>query len=224
MHTTTVVFDLDGTLIDTAPDLVAAANRSLAELGLPPVSAATIKPFVGYGARRMIVEGLRASSVELDDGEVDRLLEIYLEHYAENIAVESRPFPNVIGEIEAMRKAGARIAICTNKREDMSRRLITALGLDRHFDAIVGRDTLPVCKPHPDHLLETIARAGGDRNRAIMIGDTETDIATARAAKVPVIAVTFGYSPVAVGSYAPDVTLDNYSGLSRLAAELLGVS
>lgn len=220
----TVVFDLDGTLVDTAPDLVRAANHSLSLAGLPPVSADIITPYVGFGARRMIVEGLSASGTQLGETEVDVLLAHYLEFYAQNIAVESRPYPGLIAEIEMLRARGAVIAICTNKMEHMSRRLISALGLDHHFQAIVGRDTLSVCKPHPDHLLETIARAGGSAGRALMIGDTETDIATARAAGVPVAGVSFGYSPVAMTELGPDITLDAYAGLADLVAEFLSVS
>lgn len=217
----TVIFDLDGTLVDTAPDLVRAANYSLAQAGLPPVSADVITPFVGFGARRMIVAGLSAHGVSLNDTAIDDLLARYLSFYADNIAVESRPYPRVVEEIEILRQRGAAIAICTNKLEAMSRRLIGALALEHHFAAIVGRDTLPVCKPHPDHLLAAILRAGGDPATAVMVGDTETDIATARAARVPVIGVSFGYSPVPIDRFAPDLVMDQYGGLADRVQRLL---
>lgn len=217
----TVIFDLDGTLIDTAPDLVRATNFSLKCAGLPPVSADVIKPHVGFGARRMILAGLEAQGKTLDDKSVDELLGHYLEHYAQNICIDSRPYPYVIEEIETLRREGARLAICTNKLEHMSRRLIDSLGVNHYFSAIVGRDTLSVCKPHPDHLLETIKQAGGTAARSVMIGDTETDITTARAAGVPVIGVSFGYSPMPIEELNPDRAIDTYQGLSVVVHKLL---
>lgn len=217
----TVIFDLDGTLVDTAPDLVRATNFSLDCAGLPPVSADVIKPHVGYGARRMIIAGLEAHGVKLDDECVETLLSRYLEHYAQNICIDSRPYPSVIEEIEILRRQGATLAICTNKLEHMSRRLLNALGVSHHFAAVVGRDTLSVCKPHPDHLLETIKQAGGTASRSVMIGDTETDIATAKAAGIPVIGVSFGYSPVPIEELRPDLTIDTYRSLSVVVNTLL---
>ena len=221
MQGSTIVFDLDGTLIDTAPDLVRAANHCLAQRGLPAVSPHIIKSYVGYGARRTLEAALMANDVELTDPEIDHLLDIYLDFYANNIAVESRPFPHVLEQIEALRSAGTLIAICTNKREDMSLRLIRALDLDHHFAAIAGRDTFAVHKPDPRHLTSTIEKAGGDVNRAIMIGDTNTDIKTARAANIPVIGVTFGYSPDPITDFSPDAAIDDYANLRDVIASLL---
>ena len=221
MQGTTIVFDLDGTLIDTAPDLVRAANHCLAHRGLPAASPHIIKSYVGYGAKRTIEAALMANDVELTDPEVDHLLEIYLEFYANNIAVESRPYPHVIDQIEMLRSAGATIAICTNKREDMSNRLISALELNHHFAAIAGRDTFTVHKPDPGHLIGTIEQAGGNVRHAIMIGDTDTDIKTARAANIPAIGVTFGYSPAPIADFSPDAVIDDYANLSSVIGDLL---
>jgi phosphoglycolate phosphatase len=223
MHGTTLVFDLDGTLVDTAPDLIGATNHALGDVGLAPVPGGALKPWIGFGARRMIVEALRIEGRELPEPEVDRLLDAFLAHYEANIARESRPFEGVPGMIEACRRDGARIALCTNKRESLSRALLDALGLSHLFDGLAGRDTFPVSKPHPDHLLGAIRLAGGDARRAVMIGDSRVDIDTARAAGVPVIGCTFGYSETPVHELGPDAVMGHYRELRVLAGRLLAV-
>lgn len=221
LRDSTIVFDLDGTLVDTAPDLVGATNHALGDLGLAPRPAAELKPWISFGARRMITEALLTSTHLADETEVDRLLALFLGWYEANIARESRPFPGVLDALDALAQRGARLAICTNKREALTLRLLTELGIAGRFDAIVGRDTLAVSKPHPGHLLGTIARAGGAPQQAVMIGDSEVDIATARAARVPVVAVTFGYSQSPVAELAPDVLLDDYAMLVEHLPRLL---
>lgn len=215
-----VVFDLDGTLVDTAPDLTNALNHVLIERGHPPVSRATIRSTVGYGARVMIEEGLRHAGVTDD---VEAMLEGFFRHYETNIAVESRPFPGAVTLLEDLRSQGARLAICTNKREYLARHLMEALDLASFFRAIAGRDTFPVSKPHPGHLLETIKAAGGDPGRAVMIGDSEVDVRTASAAGVPVIWVSFGYSaPGPLDGPQPDATVDDFGELTAEAGRLIG--
>lgn len=221
LRDSTIVFDLDGTLIDTAPDLVGATNHALHHIGLAPRAAAELRPWISFGARRMITEALLASSHAADEPEIDRLLALFLGWYEANIARESQPFPGVLDALDALAQRGARLAICTNKREGLTLRLLAELGLTGRFDTIVGRDTLPVSKPHPGHLLGTIERAGGVPQRAVMIGDSEVDIATARAAGVPVVAVTFGYSQMPVADLAPDVLLDDYAMLVEHLPRLL---
>lgn len=215
------MFDLDGTLIDTAPDLIGATNHVLASLGLAPRPANSLKPWISFGARRMIEEALKQSAAARPEPEVDQLLAAFLAHYEDNIARESRPYPHVIEEIALIRQAGARVAICTNKREALALKLLQSLGLTEHFAAIIGRDTLPVSKPDPGHLTGTIARAGGRVDRAVMVGDSGVDVATARAARVPVVGVTFGYSDAPISSLNPDVTIDTYAHFTGLLARLL---
>jgi phosphoglycolate phosphatase len=213
MRNLTLVFDLDGTLVDTAPDLLAATNHVLADAGLPPVPADVVRPSIGFGARHMIVEGLRRSRTQLPEQEIDHLLTRFLTFYESNIAVGSRPFDGVTAALTAFEEAGARLAVCTNKREDLSRSLLSALNLDRHFVALAGRDTFPVSKPDPEHLLGTIQMAEGDPARAIMIGDSGVDVATAKAAGVPVVACSFGYSERPVAELGADWIIHHYSEL-----------
>lgn len=221
MRDLTIVFDLDGTLVDTAPDLVHATNHVLRGLGFAEVAPELLRPWISYGAKRMIVEGLAYSGQEATETELERLLGSFLEYYASNIAYESRPFPGAVAVLDRLRSHGVRLAICTNKREVLSLSLLDQLGLTRRFAAIAGRDTFPVSKPHPDHLRGAIRQAGGDIARAVMVGDSEVDIATAKAAHVPVVGVTFGYTQVPVERLAPDAVIDHYDQLEATVAALM---
>lgn len=221
MRDWTIVFDLDGTLVDTAPDLVAATNHVLADSGLQPIDAPTLLKYVGYGARMMIEQALLARARVPDPADVDRQLELFLTYYTDNIAAGSRPFPDTVTVLRELEARGVRLAVCTNKSEALSRKLLDALGLKAMFAAIAGRDTFAHCKPHPDHLLNTIAAAGGDARRAIMVGDSSVDVATAKAARVPVIAVTFGYSDTPAESFGADAVISHYRDLAGALAPLM---
>ena len=217
-----VVFDLDGTLIDTAPDLVDTLNLILAREALPAVPFAAARNMIGGGARMLIERGLTAEGRASTREEVDRLYRDFVAHYSDHIADRSRPFPGLEAALNQLAEAGWRFAVCTNKLEGLSVRLLDALGLTARFDAICGQDTFGVQKPHPDILLRTIERAGGAPDRAVMIGDSATDINVARAAAVPVIAVAFGYTEVPVAQLAPDRIIDHYSRLPSTVFELTG--
>jgi len=211
MHNLTLVFDLDGTLVDTAPDLVAAANHVLDHVGLPPIDAQSLRPYIGNGAKYMIEKATAAA--KLSEAEREVLLERFMDYYATHIAVGSRPFEGAVDALERFKAEGAKLAVCTNKREGMSRQLLDTLNLSRFFAAIAGRDTLPTCKPDPEALLGTIGLAGGQASQAIMIGDSKVDIATAKAARVPVIAVSFGYTDTPIETFEPDAIIDHYRDL-----------
>lgn len=213
MRGLTVVFDLDGTLVETAPDLIAATNHVMSLAGVGAVAASAIRAHISFGARAMIVAGLALHKQELPAAEVDRLLARFLEHYAANIAAHSHAYPGLEAALDALADRGARLAVCTNKQEALSRQLLEALGLVRRFQGLAGRDTFPVCKPDPEHLRGAIRLAGGDVTNAIMVGDSDTDIRTARAAGLPVIAVPFGYTDVPVDRLGPDVVIDHYDDL-----------
>jgi phosphoglycolate phosphatase len=210
LRDTTIVFDLDGTLVDTAPDLTAATNHALGLLGLEPLTVAQLHPIIGHGSRAMIDAGLRFRGVTPADAEVTRLHDRFLEFYAENVAVGSRPFEGVPELLDRLLVQGARLAVCTNKVELLSKLLLCELALEAKFAAIAGRDTFDVFKPAPGHLTRTIAMAGGRADRAVMVGDSEVDIATAVAAKVPSIAVTFGYTLRPVRELGADIVIDHY--------------
>src|SRR5436190_13784835 len=186
-----VAFDLDGTLADTAADLAAALNHSLAALGRPIVPPGSVRHLVGHGAKALLRKGLAASG-DADEALVEQAYPIYLEHYAANICVGTERYPAVEEAMDTLAARGVRLAICTNKPERLTHRLVEALGWDDRFAAIVGADTLPVRKPDPLPLLEAVARAGG--GRAAFVGDSITDAHTARAAGLPFVAVSFGFS------------------------------
>ena len=212
----TIVFDLDGTLVDTAPDLTNALNDVLTRRGHAAVPAETIRACVGHGARVMIEEALRRASAQDD---VDRMLAEFLVHYEANIAAESRPFPGAVAALDSLAAQGATLAVCTNKREHLSRRLFQELQID--FAAIAGRDTFAVSKPDPGHLTGAIALAGGDPSRAVMVGDSEVDLHTAKAAAIPVILVSFGYATAPLHGLAPETLIDRFDELEARAAALL---
>jgi phosphoglycolate phosphatase len=221
MKGVTLVFDLDGTLVDTAPDLIGAANYVLGLRGLSPVSPAKLRPQISFGARKIIMRGLAEHGETLPDSEIDGLLATFLTYYAENIANESRPFPGLLETLRHHKHAGATLAVCTNKAERLSRALLTELEMLDLFAAVAGRDTFPVFKPHPDHLTGVIRLAGGDPDRAIMVGDSDTDISTARAAGIPCIAVDFGYTDVPVTELNPTTVISHYREFPAAVTRIL---
>jgi phosphoglycolate phosphatase len=221
MTSPTVVFDLDGTLVDTAPDLVNTLNVILRREGLPPVGYEAARNMVGGGARRMIERGLAAEGVLFPPQKIDALFRDFIEHYSAHIADQSRIFPELEPAIDALSARGCRFAVCTNKLEFLSVRLLDLLGLSSRFVAICGADTFAVQKPNPEILRRTIERAGGRPEHAVMIGDSATDISTARAARVPVIAVDFGYTDVPVATLRPDRVISRFRDLPAAVFDLL---
>lgn len=216
----TIVFDLDGTLIDTAPDLIDTLNLILGLEGLPVIPFATARQMIGGGAKAMIEQALVAEGRSCSTEEIDHLYRAFIAHYSAHIADRSRPFPKLEATLEGLAAAGHRLAVCTNKLEWLSIRLLQTLKLAQHFGAICGQDTFGTQKPDPEIFRRTVRRAGGEPSRAIMIGDSKTDIATARAAKVPVIAVDFGYSDVAIEALGPDRIISSYADLPAAIAGL----
>ena len=221
MSALTVVFDLDGTLVDSAPDLVAALNVVLSGAGLPTIAYEDACTMVGGGARVMVERGLKANGRVLPPAEIDRMARDFIAYYAEHIAVHSQPFDGVEPVLDKLAESGCRLAVCTNKLEWLSVRLLDALKLTRRFRAICGPDTFGVSKPDPRILRGTIERAGGDPALAIMIGDSMTDIATARAAGIPIIAVDFGYTDVPVAALRPDRVVSAFTELPQAISQTL---
>lgn len=217
----TIVFDLDGTLVDTAPDLLGTLNSILEDEGLPVLALDEIRPMIGRGARAMMLRGFEAAGQTLPEARGDVLFDSFITRYDARIAEDSRPFPGVVEALDALAGAGARLAVCTNKRTHLSLSLLEALGLASRFAAIVGAEAVAAAKPSPVHLLETIRRAGGDPARAVMVGDSATDAGAARAAGVPLVLVSFGYTETPAAELGADVLIDHFDALTPACARLL---
>jgi len=215
-----LVFDLDGTLAETAPDLIATLNVILTKEGCRSLALEEARPMIGAGMRTLIRRGFEADGIALADDKVEALFHDFLAHYEAHIADETKLYPGLEAALDRFAAAGWRFAVCTNKLEQTSRVLLKALGVDGRFDAICGQNTFHVCKPDGDALRLTIERAGGDIRNAVMIGDSKTDIDTARNANVPVIAMTFGYTDKPVATYAPDRAIDHYDDLWTAVSEV----
>lgn len=217
----TVVFDLDGTLVDTAPDLCAALNYALEVLGRPGVPAADVRHMVGHGARKLLENGLAASGA-VTPALVEAGVAPFLDYYAAHVADGSRPYDGVEPALDALAAAGCVLAICTNKPVALSRALVAALGWDARFAANLGYDSVPRPKPDPGHLLATIAAVGGDRATTVFVGDSITDTTTASAAGVACIAVSFGFADRPAIELGADLLIDHYDqllpALRRLAS------
>ena len=215
-----VVFDLDGTLVDTAPDLINALNFILAREGLAPVPLHAARNMIGAGARKLLERGLELEGRTISLAELDRLTGDFISHYAEHIADVSRPFDGLEAALDDLTSQGYRFAVCTNKLEWLSKRLLDRLNLSPRFAAICGADTFGVSKPDPAILRQTVARAGSELSSAIMVGDAGPDVGVARRAGVPVICVSFGYTEVPVADLKPDRVIDHMREL-RGAVESL---
>lgn len=209
----TIVFDLDGTLVDTAPDLIGTLSWLLEAEGLDPVDLDAARDLIGHGMKPMIEKALRRQGRGQTTDEVEAVYGRYVAAYEARISRESRPFPHILDALDRLASEGFRLAVCTNKIERLAVLLLDQLGMRTRFSVVTGADTFSVRKPHPDHLLLTIDRAGGDRSKAVMIGDSETDIATAQAAGLPVVAYAGGYTAVPLPQLNPDVILDTYADL-----------
>jgi len=217
----TIVFDLDGTLIDTAPDLAATVNALLRRRGRRAVLLDEIRSMIGQGARVMIEKGMAATGPDAKPAELDDMFDEFIDYYRDNIANESRIFPGALAALDQLEARGHRLAMCTNKMESLSISLIGSLGLEGRFASLLGGDTLEVRKPDPRHLTETIIRAGGDVTNAIMVGDSIADVGAAKAAGVPVIGVSFGYTPTPMAELAPDSIIDHFDELCAAVDAIL---
>jgi phosphoglycolate phosphatase len=216
----TIVFDLDGTLIDTAPDLIDTLNVILARHAVPAVAFEAARTMIGAGVKPLLKRALATRDIVLAPDALDALFAEYIALYAAHIADRSRPFPGLERALDALDAQGCRFAVCTNKLEWLSVRLLDALDLSRRFAAIVGQDTFGVPKPHPEILRRTIERAGGEVTRAVMVGDSTTDVATARNAGIPVIAVDFGYTETPAAEFGADRLISHFDALPEAIAEL----
>ena len=220
--TATVVFDLDGTLVDTAPDLINALNYVLAREGLPAVPLKSARNMIGAGARKLLERGLEVDGRPVSPGDLDRLTSDFIDHYAAHIADQSRPFEGLEGALDDLSSRGCRFAVCTNKLEWLSKLLLDQLKLSSRFSAICGADTFGVAKPDPAILQQTVARAGGRLASTVMVGDAGTDVGVARRANVPVVGVDFGYTDVPMADLKPDRLIGHMRDLPAAVESLLG--
>lgn len=217
----TLVLDLDGTLVDTASDLVATLNVILHGEGLPALGFDEARGMIGNGARAMLQAGLAAHDKAPSPERLEALFDEFVAYYTEHIADLSAPFPGALASLDRFSAEGWRLAVCTNKLEGLARHLLGEIGIADRFASIAGQDTFGVRKPDPRHLTETIRSAGGDPLLAIMVGDSELDIAAAQAAAIPAVGVSFGYSPVPIGELGPDRVIDHFDELFDAANALL---
>lgn len=217
----TIVFDLDGTLVDTAPDLVRALNETMDLEGLPRVKLETVRRLVGQGARALIERASALHGVTFSATRLDQLTREFVGFYAADIARESTPFDGVVEALDSLQSLGAKLAVCTNKRTALSQQLLDALKLSGRFSVIVGADAVTERKPHPDHYRAAVTRAGGVVRRSVMVGDTSADVASARGAGAPVCVVSFGYCDVDAEKLGADALLHRFSELAPACRRLL---
>lgn len=216
----TIAFDLDGTLVDTAPDLARAMNHVLRAEGLGELSPETVRPLIGQGALALIARGFHEAGRTLGQADADQLKRDFLAYYNDNIAIESRPFEGVSDAIASLVDDGATLVVCTNKPQGLSERLLDALDMSAPFAAIVGADAVPARKPDPGHVLAAVARGGGDITRAVFVGDSETDERAARSCGLPFLLYPHGYRSATLEELAADAVFEDYRALPAIIRSL----
>jgi phosphoglycolate phosphatase len=218
----TIVFDLDGTLVDTAPDLLASLNAVLREAGHRTVDPVELRSLVGFGVRRLFERAFERTGTALSDDNLNKYSDEFLAYYRANIANESQLFPGVHETLEALKADGALLGVCTNKPHDLTGLLLNALDLTRHFGSVIGAGVSPYNKPDPRHILDVVAALKGDAKRAVMVGDSSVDVNAAKAAKIPVIVLTYGYTIEPHAELGADALTDDFTEIPALVKKLLG--
>ncbi|MEM9107097.1 MAG: phosphoglycolate phosphatase [Pseudomonadota bacterium] len=225
MHTPLVIFDLDGTLFHTAPDLLDSLNNTISSIGLEAVGFEDMTYLVGSGARAMINKALELHGTSVDDNELERLFDLFLDHYGRSMPGRSALYPGAADAMDRLNEAGMLMGVCTNKTESVALKLLDLTGQLPRFKVVTGGNTFAVRKPDPQHLLQTIEMAGAHPSAAVMIGDSVNDIAAAKDAGIPSIAVPFGYSAEPVETFEPDHIMQHYDELTpQLISRLLAGS
>ena len=214
-----LIFDLDGTLVDTAPDLLGALNAILQQEGRSPVNHADLRHLVGFGARTMMLEAFKMTGASMDDARLPALIDDFIAHYRKYIAVVSRPFPGVESTLAALKTDGARMGVLTNKPQELTDLLLPAVNLASYFSAIHGAGRFGYNKPDARVFHHVVEELGG--GPALMIGDSATDVATARAAGAKVILVSYGYTPEPATTLGGDAVIEEFSEVPALVKKLL---
>lgn len=217
----TIAFDLDGTLVDTAPDLVGALNTILAQETLPSLPFDEVRLMVGRGARALLERGFAAAGAPMDAEHAPALVQRFIAVYLERIADESAPFPGVVEVLTELKAAGAKLVVCTNKLTNLSVALLDAVGLTPFFDAVIGADMAPAPKPDGRHVATAITAVGGDIARAVMVGDSINDALGARNAGVPALLVSFGYTEDPVETLGGDLVIHSFLDVPKACKTLL---
>jgi len=215
-----LIFDLDGTLVDTAPDLLGAINFILEREGRKAVDMADLRHLVGHGARAMLAEAFARTGAPLQPERMSGLMDEYIAHYRANIANRSRPFPGVEATLRRL-SGSSRLGVLTNKPQELTDLLLPAVGLARFFGAIHGAGRMAVSKPDAAVFHHVVDELGGPGKGALMIGDSATDVATARAADVPVILVDYGYTPTPAAELGADAVTSDFADVPALVGRLL---
>lgn len=215
-----IIFDLDGTLVDSARDLSAALNHVLIQAGRPEIPLSRVRNMVGNGAKAMIVKGFSETGDLPDGQELEAILQDFLDYYAENVTRRTVIFPGALDVIKKLVDQGIPLGLCTNKALKLTEKLITEIGLSNYFTTIVGGDSFDYCKPDPRHITSTVERMNCPVNRAIMVGDSANDVLAAKAAGMPVICVSFGYSQTPIPDLEPDYILDHYDDFFNALTEV----
>ena len=216
-----VIFDLDGTLVDTAPDLLGALNAVLTVDGFEAIEPSDLRHLVGNGVRAMFEHALTRKGGSVAPARMTDMTERFLTYYRANIARGSKPFPRVPETLDLLGNSGAGLGVCTNKAQDLTELLLNELRLSRHFPAVIGGGRTPYNKPDPRHVFEVMKALNGQRERAVLVGDSSVDVAAARAAEIPVIAMSYGYTPVPVAELGADAVVDDFAALPEVIFRLV---
>jgi phosphoglycolate phosphatase len=215
-----LLFDLDGTLADTAADLCETMNVILTRHGRERVPEARVRHLVGGGARLLMERGFKETGAAATETELNDTFNEFIDYYGQHIADHTKIFPGVLDALNRLTEMGVGLAVCTNKVERLSRQLLATLSIDHYFPVVIGGDTLPVKKPHPEHLFEAVRQLGSAPEQAIMVGDSETDVAAAKNARMPCICVTFGYTREPVETLGADLLIDHFNEFPLALAKL----
>lgn len=220
----TIVFDLDGTLVDSAPDLLNATNHALSLAKRPQITLSQIRDIIGSGAKAMMRKGFALTGEPASEPEIDALWQPFIEHYKANIAADSTLYSGCREVLDTLLEKGATLAVCTNKLEALAKQVLTELGVIDRFDACFGADSVPERKPNGDHILLTLDAVAGTADKAIMIGDSQTDEKAARNAGLPFIFVPFGYGPGTPDQVHAAAVVDSYSNMLSAIEQIVEAS
>ena len=220
----TVIFDLDGTLVDSAPDIADALDELLQERGLEPIGLDGTRKLIGHGISNLVKKALALRGQETEPDELASATSLFQQFYATRLPAKAVAYPGVAQCLETLKNEGWRLVVCTNKLEAFSRAILKGLNLESYFEIVAGPDTFGVAKPNPEHLLRALPENRPSDYRVVMVGDSEVDIETAHAAHIPIIAVTYGYSKTPLAELKPQGLTGNFSEIPNLVKQLVEMS